>query len=370
MSNARDKANIPALNFSSTGIDDNATSTAITINSSENVGINETSPEQKLHITSGGTTYMRVENTTLGCVTDFGTTSTGSTIINRSAHPILFWTDTTERMRIDSSGNVGIGVTTPDAKLDVYSQINVTDTANNSLQALTGSRFGYSATYRCLVIGGVGNGTDKNIAIGYDPSGNSSGSFTGTGGEILFKNGIQFKTPNAADDGFYNNLFVMKDGNIGIGTNSPAAQFHVYNYSGSTGFRVTRGNNITGVNMHMSTDSTSNYFNAYGNLFFGCSATGTGTGASERLGINTSGDISSNSGNITGSFSRQNVGITYIRSNAFVCTRSSGQPLEINRTTNDGNLVVFYQNDTAEGSITVSGTTVLFNGYRNSLVKI
>ena len=28
MSNARDKANIPALNFSSTGIDDNATSTA------------------------------------------------------------------------------------------------------------------------------------------------------------------------------------------------------------------------------------------------------------------------------------------------------------------------------------------------------
>jgi hypothetical protein len=37
MSNARDKANIPALNFSSTGIDDNATSTAITIDSSENV---------------------------------------------------------------------------------------------------------------------------------------------------------------------------------------------------------------------------------------------------------------------------------------------------------------------------------------------
>ena len=35
MSNARDKANIPALNFSSTGIDDNATSTAITIDSSE-----------------------------------------------------------------------------------------------------------------------------------------------------------------------------------------------------------------------------------------------------------------------------------------------------------------------------------------------
>ena len=39
MSNARDKANIPSLNFSSTGIDDNATSTAITIDSSQNVDV-------------------------------------------------------------------------------------------------------------------------------------------------------------------------------------------------------------------------------------------------------------------------------------------------------------------------------------------
>ena len=85
-----DTITIPSgATFASVGIDDNATSTAITIDSSERVGINETSPEQKLHITSGGTTYMRVENTTLGCVTDFGTTSTGSTIINRSAHPML-----------------------------------------------------------------------------------------------------------------------------------------------------------------------------------------------------------------------------------------------------------------------------------------
>ena len=53
MSNARDKANIPALNFSSTGIDDNATSTAITIDSSENVGIGTTSTQGKLLINTG-----------------------------------------------------------------------------------------------------------------------------------------------------------------------------------------------------------------------------------------------------------------------------------------------------------------------------
>jgi hypothetical protein len=49
MSKARDKANIPSLNFSSTGIDDNATSTAITIDSSQNVSFNDdTGNTQKL----------------------------------------------------------------------------------------------------------------------------------------------------------------------------------------------------------------------------------------------------------------------------------------------------------------------------------
>jgi hypothetical protein len=43
-------------------------------------------------------------------------------------------------------------------------------------------------------------------------------------------------------------------------------------------------------------------------------------------------------------------------------TRSAGNPLDINRTGNDGNLVLFYQNTVAEGSITVSGTTVSYNG--------
>mgnify|MGYP000353073587 CR=1 FL=1 len=52
-------------NFTSTGIDDNATSTAITIDASENVGIGEGSPDCKLHITdtiSNNKTF-KVENT-------------------------------------------------------------------------------------------------------------------------------------------------------------------------------------------------------------------------------------------------------------------------------------------------------------------
>jgi len=44
------------------------------------------------------------------------------------------------------------------------------------------------------------------------------------------------------------------------------------------------------------------------------------------------------------------------------CTRSSGPPLSVNRTTDDGDLVSFQQDGTQEGSISVSGTTVSYNG--------
>ena len=45
-------------NFQSTGIDDNATSTAITINSSQNVGIGTTSPSSKLQINNTGSSTV------------------------------------------------------------------------------------------------------------------------------------------------------------------------------------------------------------------------------------------------------------------------------------------------------------------------
>jgi hypothetical protein len=43
-------------------------------------------------------------------------------------------------------------------------------------------------------------------------------------------------------------------------------------------------------------------------------------------------------------------------------TRSNGQPLFVNRLTNDGILVDLMQDGTSEGNISVSGTTVSFNG--------
>ena len=91
----------------------NSPATRMTIDSNGNVGIGTDSPAAatKLHISGAGTQYMRVENTTTSVTTDFGTTATGSTIINRSATPMMFFTDSTERVRIDASGNLLVGKT-------------------------------------------------------------------------------------------------------------------------------------------------------------------------------------------------------------------------------------------------------------------
>ena len=46
----------------------------------------------------------------------------------------------------------------------------------------------------------------------------------------------------------------------------------------------------------------------------------------------------------------------------FVITRDGSNPVYINRLSADGDLIIFYQDGTGEGSISVSGTTVSYNG--------
>ena len=61
------KISFPLTTFSSTGIDDNADATAITIDSSEQVGIGTTSPSAQLHVTGSDTTDQVIfENTDTG----------------------------------------------------------------------------------------------------------------------------------------------------------------------------------------------------------------------------------------------------------------------------------------------------------------
>ena len=72
--------NYPLTTFSSTGIDDNATSTAITIDSSENVGIGTGTPSGQLHVVGSDTTnQVKIENT------DGGTASAPDLVLFRNS---------------------------------------------------------------------------------------------------------------------------------------------------------------------------------------------------------------------------------------------------------------------------------------------
>jgi hypothetical protein len=57
------------------------------------------------------------------------------------------------------------------------------------------------------------------------------------------------------------------------------------------------------------------------------------------------------------------VGIRLRPNGALELTRDGGQPLFINRLSSDGNLVEFYQASSVEGTISVSGSTVSYNGF-------
>jgi hypothetical protein len=97
-----------------------AGTTAVTINTSQNVGIGTTSPDGDLQIyRNAATSLIRMTSSTTGVAgIDFGDTDAvdrGQVRYFNNGDYLLFATANSERMRIDSSGNVLVGTssTTP-----------------------------------------------------------------------------------------------------------------------------------------------------------------------------------------------------------------------------------------------------------------
>lgn len=97
----------------------NGTTTAVTIDTSQNVGIGTASPNALLHLSkNSGSVDLRMSVGGTLYVNMYASAS-DTTINNVAATPLTLGTSNTERMRIDSSGNVGIGTASPDALLTV-----------------------------------------------------------------------------------------------------------------------------------------------------------------------------------------------------------------------------------------------------------
>jgi hypothetical protein len=133
--------------FTSTGIDDDATSTAITIDSSENVGIGTVSPDGNLHVLSGSagtvTASTDANELVLEATANVGMTlltgnssiarirfgdadsnARGNIFYNHSDDSLGIQTAGSTAMSIDNSGNVGINTTSPATFLHIKADSN------------------------------------------------------------------------------------------------------------------------------------------------------------------------------------------------------------------------------------------------------
>ena len=128
---------------------------------------------------------------------------------------------------------------------------------------------------------------------------------------------------------------------------------------GGITFNQWDGSNLlNAASISVSVDGTPGANDMPGRLVFSTTADGASS-PTERMRITESGDVTTTG---TSTFSRVNPGFTARNGDSVSITRNAGRPFEINRGTDDGDLVAFFQANTLEGVISVSGSTVTYGG--------
>jgi hypothetical protein len=271
-------------------------------------------------------------------------------------------TSTTTTLSIASTGAATFG-----NNVTVRGNVNIYSSVIPSIVALTPTFWGYSSSYPVVMLGS--SASASTVAIGYNPSGNANGSFTGNGDEILFRNGAKFTTPNSANNSFYLNHLVLKDGNVGIGTTS-------YNVSsGYTGLGINNATNGGVLDLLLNDVKkgefyiTSSSFNMYGFSGVGINLT-VNNDVSKNLSIATTGNVLIGTTTDNGSKLRVNgsLALPHVTKSANYTLDASdytvGFDCASNRTANlpdattcAGRIYVIYQYNTGAGirSVTLDG---------------
>ena len=203
MSTSRTREKADGELFKSTGIDDNATSTAVTIDANENVGVGATSLSNHTnfgHITAGGSSGGMVTNQVNGTDGMRLYSTAAGTILNETRNlPLDFSTNNTARMRIDSAGHaiIGGGVTLGNGQtyaaantLDDYEEGTFNATVTTGTATYLNGRYvkvGSVVTATCLIYD-FSNRTSTGDAISFQlPFSTPSGEPYGGGGNVMFR---------------------------------------------------------------------------------------------------------------------------------------------------------------------------------------
>ena len=297
------------------------------IDSSGNVGIGTTSPSDILHVSKANGVSI-FESTGVSSVgIRLRTNSLDRWQIgcpNASADLAIYTgAGATERLRIDSSGNVGIGTTSPTANLHVVKSTSQTD-IDNATQAVS-----------ILNTASDTSGNLTGIRLRQDNGTNVAQSYIGLSstGNSATRANLIIATPNTSGNAT-ERLRIDSSGNVGIG-GTPSTLLHLQATSPSLRIQAASGNSGVLDFYRTASVNSGQIASESTNALVFSTNTSTNSALTERLRIDSSGIIKSNGASNT-----------YGGTGSLSLNANSGSAVDLELRVGNTNVGYFYADST------------------------